>query len=212
MTFKERVSSVGKYLAYLPANLLAGIFEGLNEGSSVAKYIKKHKVEIGVAAWTSLALTVGVALFIFFWPGALAAVAAFPIAGFTLGGLVGSTTAQMLIISAVTYVATNAAIYIPAAIFNGVASLFKKGDTAESKAKNPSRYDAQDDDDTAQKSSQFAGLETGIKPTNNDDPLDGNDAEPNNHPDLFKANKGKKAEEVEEQQDNYTFGMQNAKN
>lgn len=72
-------------------------------------------------------MTVGVSLFVFFWPGALAAVTTFSIGGLSIASLVGTNViAQMAVVAALAYVATSAAVYIPAGIFNSIVYLKNK--------------------------------------------------------------------------------------
>ncbi len=117
---------------------------------ALSNAISRHITAISIAFWSSLILASAVALTLFLWPAALAAVASFSIAGVSIAGLVGSGVAAQVGLSAgLTFLATSTATYIGAAIVNGIKALVSlcKGttDTATPVSENKEKTDLLDD-------------------------------------------------------------------
>ncbi len=143
--FGKIMSAVG----YLPANALSGLTNLLlgstsvdEDGETVVKrgllglaldgikfvarsaadFIAEHKKAIATAAWLSLAGAGAVALTLFLWPAALAAVASFSIYGFSIAGVVGANTlAQIGLAAGLAAAATSAVTYAGAAVGNFIS-------------------------------------------------------------------------------------------
>jgi hypothetical protein len=146
ITFKK----VATVAAELPATILSGLskvlfgyttadgtekmglvpylFQGINYVMrGISNAIAKHKLPITIAFWSSLILASAVALTLFLWPAALAAVAGFSIGGLSIAGLVGTgVLSQVGLIAGLTFIATSTLTYIGAAITNGIMALVRR--------------------------------------------------------------------------------------
>ena len=96
-------------------------------GNKVGDFVKEHKRAIAIAFWASLMVAGAVALTLFLWPAALAALTTFSIAGLTVAGVVGgSALLQIGVFASLAVVVTSAATFAAAVI--SAAIRFAKND------------------------------------------------------------------------------------
>jgi hypothetical protein len=90
-------------------------------GRTITSFFKEHEKAIAAAFWMSLLIGGAAALTVAFWPAALALVANFTIAGYSIASVVGAGyAAQVAATAAVATVLTSAAVYTVAAVGNFV--------------------------------------------------------------------------------------------
>jgi len=98
-------------------------------GNKVGDFVKEHKRAIAIAFWASLMVAGAVALTLFLWPAALAALTTFSIAGLTVAGVVGGNALLQIGVFASLAVAVTSAVTFAAAAghnFISAASRFAK--------------------------------------------------------------------------------------
>ncbi|MCE0722206.1 MULTISPECIES: hypothetical protein [Legionella] len=103
---------------------------------ATADFLSNHKKAIATAAWISLLAAGAVALTLFLWPAALAAVATFSIGGLSIAAIAGaSTVAQIGLAAGLAAAAASVATYVTAGLVNGFKWLAEccKGLRASSK-------------------------------------------------------------------------------
>lgn len=102
--------------------LLGLIMEGVKWiGKNVTGFLKNHRDAIASAFWLSLIVGGAAALTVAFWPAALAAVANFTIAGFSIASVVGTGfAAQVGATAGIAAVAASVATYAVATVANFV--------------------------------------------------------------------------------------------
>lgn len=137
--------------------------EGIKRaGVAVAEFVSEHKKAIAAAAWISLLAAGAVALTLFLWPAALAAVASFSIGGLSIAAIAGpSALAQIGLAAGLTAAAASVATYVSAAVVKGVSALidFCKGCRKSSQSSLVSEVTSEVDSRPTH--GQFRGLNTG---------------------------------------------------
>lgn len=127
---------------------------------STADFIAEHKKAIATAAWLSLAGAGAVALTLFLWPAALAAVASFSIYGFSIAGVVGANTlAQIGLAAGLAAAATSAVTYAGAAVGNFISWVAGCCKNLRSKSAKPTTGLSKDEEDLSDEENNYSSDE-----------------------------------------------------
>lgn len=127
--------------------LLDDLFNGIKfVTKGISNFIRAHQQAISIAFWASLLVGGAVALSLFLLPATyLAAVAAFPIYGLTIAGIVGPNILMQIGLAAgLAAAAASAVTYLTAAVVNSITAIsnyFEPTKTSKTSASSDESYE-----------------------------------------------------------------------